>query len=320
MDIKPKNYSDRKKRVKWTPEAVRFLLKLWKEILPKMRNTKRTSHIYTEMSTQMIKGGFNFNAREVTVKLHNLTNKYKEERKKVKKGTAFENDWRYYKELDYLLGSRISYETFISKCTCDPLNESNEESRISGENARTEDADLKTNFEESSFHPESDASESADIDRQSNCSSSDMYACNDQSENEVVLISETSVSKQRGETNPKSADNSTFRIIADGGLPSDKDTSSRNGIWPTFVPKKLSKTSMTENPNALSLNLAKWELVQLQKAKVEQEIEYQRQEYEQKRREHSLRLSHMEEEHELRMMSLRNDLKMSLKHQKNLII
>ncbi|XP_053963183.1 uncharacterized protein LOC128866451 [Anastrepha ludens] len=319
MDMKPKNYSDRKKRVQWTPQAVRFLLQLWKEILPKMRNTKRTSHIYTEMSMQMMKGGFNFNAREVTVKLHNLTNKYKDERKKIKKGTAFESDWRFYKELDYLLGSRISYETFISKCT-DPLNEFIEESRISGENTRTEDAYLKTNFEESSFHAESDASESADIDRPSNCSSSDMYACNDQSENEVVLISETSVSKQRGEINPKSADNSTFRIIADRGLPSDKDTSSRNGIWPTCVPKKLSKTSMTEKPNAQSLNLAKWELVQLQKAKVKQEIEYQRQESEQKRREHSLRLRHMEEEHELRMMSLRNDLKMNLKHQKNLII
>ncbi|XP_036331747.1 uncharacterized protein LOC118743273 isoform X2 [Rhagoletis pomonella] len=316
MDSGKVRANERKKRVQWTSDAVRFLLQVWRQKLLELENTKRTAPIIEKMSELMINRGFNFSAGEVKVKIHNLKNKFHEERRQIESGMAMEDEWPFYRALDYLMGNRRGYEWKDLMIDCaDPLYDYNEEltaSRI--DDIFKEDGEL-SEFEENNIQGDPIVIETHFPS--TSISSSEVEVYDEQSESEPLQNLKASEHKQDYiETKPKIIESDGFRIIADNILPrkkpsSNEDISSRNGIWPQRTSKANLKISETDKPNFQYLNLAKLELIKLQKEQVKQEMNYRSKEFEQKTREHKLRLRHMQEEHELRMKSLRNDSKMN---------
>ncbi|XP_017468433.1 PREDICTED: uncharacterized protein LOC108360591 [Rhagoletis zephyria] len=56
------------------------------------------------MAEEMCVRGYHFSASEVKIKIHNFTNKYREEKKKVGPSGGSPSRWRYYQRIHQLLG------------------------------------------------------------------------------------------------------------------------------------------------------------------------------------------------------------------------
>ncbi|XP_017470505.1 PREDICTED: myb/SANT-like DNA-binding domain-containing protein 1 [Rhagoletis zephyria] len=95
----------RKKRSQWHKEEVDLLLDLWEEKLPQLRGCKRNSHVYADMAVEMATRGFVFSANEIQVKIHNLTNKYRDEKKIVGPSGGTPSAWGHYNKVHQILGA-----------------------------------------------------------------------------------------------------------------------------------------------------------------------------------------------------------------------
>ncbi|XP_014085103.3 uncharacterized protein [Bactrocera oleae] len=98
-----------KKRVMWDEAAEADLIQLWQEKTPQLRSTRKNSHIYEEMSREMNTAGHNYTATEIKIKIHNFTNKYRQEKQKVSGGSP--SVWKHYAAVREAVGG---YKSFCS--------------------------------------------------------------------------------------------------------------------------------------------------------------------------------------------------------------
>ncbi|XP_036344992.1 myb/SANT-like DNA-binding domain-containing protein 1 [Rhagoletis pomonella] len=108
-----------KKRSQWCKEEVEILLDLWEEKLPQLRGCKRNSHVYAGMAVEMATRGFLFSANEIKVNIHNLTNKYRDERKIVGPSGGTPSAWGHYNKVHQILGGYKSFnlEAIVEEST-----------------------------------------------------------------------------------------------------------------------------------------------------------------------------------------------------------
>ncbi|XP_053960430.1 uncharacterized protein LOC128864704 [Anastrepha ludens] len=85
-------------------KAVEFPWELWEEKLPQLRGRKRNTHVYADMAVKMATKGFVFSSREIKVKIDNLTNKYRDEKKVVGPSGGTPSAWEYYDKVHHILG------------------------------------------------------------------------------------------------------------------------------------------------------------------------------------------------------------------------
>ncbi|XP_011195191.2 uncharacterized protein LOC105220452 isoform X2 [Zeugodacus cucurbitae] len=102
-----------KEEIQVNKEEVELLLSLWTEKLPQLRGIKRNSHVYKDMSMEMAAKGFIYSANEIRVKIHNLTNKYREERKIVGPSGGSPSTCEYYININGILDSYKSFNLVI---------------------------------------------------------------------------------------------------------------------------------------------------------------------------------------------------------------
>ncbi|CAD7014744.1 uncharacterized protein LOC101456420 [Ceratitis capitata] len=306
MDSESKR-PQKKKRVIWSMEAVKYLLELWKENKPRMESTKRAGPIYEEMSMKLRKGGYNFSADEIKGKLHNLSNKYKAERTKLRSGHNFEGEWDLYNALDYLLGNNRKYEwkSLLDEYT-DPLYESRQSVDSEAE-TETEDPILKVELEDHM------SPQQPPFEKTSNVAASDMENFEVESDNETLSkLKNLKSSRRDSDTNARVSSN--FRIIGDRStrrlkiFDPDRNNSFRKNVW--ALP--LTQLKRNDKPSVETLTEARLELIQLQKESTKQEMEYRKEEFEQKTREHKQRMRITQKEHEFRMKLMQSNLENAL--------
>ncbi|XP_018801698.1 PREDICTED: uncharacterized protein LOC108976802 [Bactrocera latifrons] len=91
--------AENKKRTVWTSADESELIDLWRERAEDLRHAKRNLHIYTDISVQMT---HKFTPKEVHVKIRNLTQKYREEKKKV--GPSGSSEWKLFDTVHQIMG------------------------------------------------------------------------------------------------------------------------------------------------------------------------------------------------------------------------
>ncbi|XP_019848183.2 uncharacterized protein LOC109579993 [Bactrocera dorsalis] len=82
-----------KQRKAWMNSDESVLIDLWRERARDLRRVKRNSHIYADISVQM---AHKFTPKEVHVKIRNLRQKYREERKKVGPSGGGPSGWKLF--------------------------------------------------------------------------------------------------------------------------------------------------------------------------------------------------------------------------------
>ncbi|XP_073822422.1 uncharacterized protein [Musca autumnalis] len=84
-----------RRRKRWNEESEEYLIQLWYHNVDILRKTRKTSQVYREFSKEMANEGYNFTPLEIQTKIHNLTNKYKLEKRQlsIKGGTS---EWRFF--------------------------------------------------------------------------------------------------------------------------------------------------------------------------------------------------------------------------------
>lgn len=69
----------KRKRLAWTEGAELAILDLWAERVVELRGVRKNMHIYENISEELAKLGYIYNAREVQVKLANFSQRYRYE-------------------------------------------------------------------------------------------------------------------------------------------------------------------------------------------------------------------------------------------------
>ncbi|XP_005182776.1 uncharacterized protein LOC101893981 [Musca domestica] len=90
---------DVRRRKRWNEDSEEYLIQLWYHNVDILRGNRRTGDVYEEFAKEMASEGYHFTAVEIQCKLHNLTNKYKLEKRKL----AIEggiSEWRFYSIVD----------------------------------------------------------------------------------------------------------------------------------------------------------------------------------------------------------------------------
>ncbi|XP_011201383.2 uncharacterized protein LOC105224859 [Bactrocera dorsalis] len=90
--------AENKKRIFWTTSDESELIDLWRERAQDLRHAKRNLHIYTDISVQM---EHKFTPKEVHVKIRNLTQRYREEKKKV--GPSGSSEWKLFDAVQQII-------------------------------------------------------------------------------------------------------------------------------------------------------------------------------------------------------------------------
>ncbi|XP_039966653.1 uncharacterized protein LOC120778748 [Bactrocera tryoni] len=91
--------AESRKRTVWTTSDENELIYLWRERAGDLRHAKRNLHIYTDISVQM---EHKFTPKEVHVKIRNLTQRYREEKKKV--GPSGSSEWKLFDAVHQIIG------------------------------------------------------------------------------------------------------------------------------------------------------------------------------------------------------------------------
>ncbi|XP_011192563.1 myb/SANT-like DNA-binding domain-containing protein 1 [Zeugodacus cucurbitae] len=99
----------RKKRVNWSEAAEADMIQFWQEKMPQFRATRKNRHIYQEIADAMASVGHKYTAVEIKVKMHNFTNKYKIEKKKI--GSSGISTWIHFEAVHQAIGG---YKSFCS--------------------------------------------------------------------------------------------------------------------------------------------------------------------------------------------------------------
>ncbi|XP_073822421.1 uncharacterized protein [Musca autumnalis] len=86
---------DIKKRRRWNEQSEEYLIQLWYHNIDILRKTRRTAGVFKEFAKEMANEGYHFTAIEIQNKIHNLTNKYKLEKRQlsIKGGKS---TWKFY--------------------------------------------------------------------------------------------------------------------------------------------------------------------------------------------------------------------------------
>lgn len=264
------NSEDKAKKgiAKWPADALKCILEIWKKSLCEGTLNRKSIHIYTQMSIQMENFGCNFSPREIRKNIIDLIRKYRREKIKIKNG-AIGNDSHLYNALDYLIGNNRVYqwEELMQKIT-DSDCYSSEESVVSDGSTPTDDCNVEPDCEETSTE-----TPTSKIDFNS-------YSCSDE---------QASVEESQSEVSLKS--NVPSRNLRDGTRMSTL--------------QQTLDILQREKSNRQTLTAAKFDLIELQKVNIKQEIQYRRHKFQQETREHLLRMKHMKEEHDWHMTELR---------------
>ncbi|XP_017477109.1 PREDICTED: uncharacterized protein LOC108367081 [Rhagoletis zephyria] len=77
--------------------------------MPELRSARKNGHIYEEMASDLGNIGFVYTGAEVRVKLHNFSNKYRQERAKVGPSGGSPSTWKLYNAVHEALGCQKSY-------------------------------------------------------------------------------------------------------------------------------------------------------------------------------------------------------------------
>ncbi|XP_054088584.1 uncharacterized protein LOC128922362 [Zeugodacus cucurbitae] len=90
-----------KQRVVWTSTDECVLIDLWRERADDLRRAKRNLHIYADISVQM---AHKFTPKEVHIKIRNLSQRYREEKKKTGPSGGSPSTWKYFDAVHQIIG------------------------------------------------------------------------------------------------------------------------------------------------------------------------------------------------------------------------
>ncbi|XP_054083481.1 uncharacterized protein LOC128920368 [Zeugodacus cucurbitae] len=90
-----------KQRVVWTSTDECVLIDLWRERADDLRRAKRNLHIYADISVQM---AHKFTPKEVHIKIRNLSQRYREEKKKTGPSGGSPSTWKYFDAVNQIIG------------------------------------------------------------------------------------------------------------------------------------------------------------------------------------------------------------------------
>ncbi|XP_049306571.1 uncharacterized protein LOC125776874 [Bactrocera dorsalis] len=94
-----------KQRTMWRNSDEVVLIDLWRERAGDLRRAKRNFHIYADISVQM---AHKFTPKEVHIKIRNLTQKYREERKKVGPSGGSPSLWKHFDAVHQIIGLTVT--------------------------------------------------------------------------------------------------------------------------------------------------------------------------------------------------------------------
>ncbi|XP_050340631.1 myb/SANT-like DNA-binding domain-containing protein 1 [Bactrocera neohumeralis] len=101
--------TQKKKRVMWSEAAEADLIEVWQQKMPELRSTRKNNHIYEEMSCTMLLAGHEYTSIEIKIKLHNFTNKYRQEKQKIGPSGGSPSRWKYYEAVHQAVGGFKSF-------------------------------------------------------------------------------------------------------------------------------------------------------------------------------------------------------------------
>jgi len=81
------------------------LMDTWESHILELRGSRKNGHIYKEMSDVLRNKNHMFSPQEVQEKIHNLTNKYKAEKKKIGPTGGTPSEWPHFRKIQSFLGS-----------------------------------------------------------------------------------------------------------------------------------------------------------------------------------------------------------------------
>lgn len=77
LDINPMPPTKRRKRSNWNVETEKAFVKYWRQYYTELKKSKRTSVVYQKIADELNKFGLSLTCRDVQVKTHNMTQKYR---------------------------------------------------------------------------------------------------------------------------------------------------------------------------------------------------------------------------------------------------
>ncbi|XP_046812561.1 uncharacterized protein LOC124421431 [Lucilia cuprina] len=93
-----------KKRSLWNDTAENLLLQIWEENIEHLRGNRKNSHVFQEMSKKMIDFGHSYTANEISIKIHNLSGKYRAEKKHIGPSGGSPSSWPLYNRVHSIIG------------------------------------------------------------------------------------------------------------------------------------------------------------------------------------------------------------------------
>nr|XP_019528036.2 uncharacterized protein LOC109400028 [Aedes albopictus] len=95
----------RKKAVRWSNNDIILLIELWEEKNDELRGARRNTHIYQEMLEALQRNGLNnITIEDIRNRIHNLTQKYRSEKKSVGTSGGSPSDWPFFDRIHAFLG------------------------------------------------------------------------------------------------------------------------------------------------------------------------------------------------------------------------
>ncbi|XP_075165704.1 uncharacterized protein LOC142238066 [Haematobia irritans] len=95
-----------KNKANWSSDAEACLMHVWRDNTSKLRGARKQSHTLHDMAKEMTKFGYQFSKDEIKIKIHNLTNKYRCEKKKVGPSGGTPSSWSWFEEVHAIIGSQ----------------------------------------------------------------------------------------------------------------------------------------------------------------------------------------------------------------------
>ncbi|XP_018783250.1 PREDICTED: uncharacterized protein LOC108965355 [Bactrocera latifrons] len=94
----------KRKRLAWTEGAELAILELWAERVVELRGVRKNMHIYENISEELAKLGYIYNAREVQVKLANFSQRYRIEKANMLESGETTSSWVHYGRVHQIIG------------------------------------------------------------------------------------------------------------------------------------------------------------------------------------------------------------------------
>ncbi|XP_011194418.1 uncharacterized protein LOC105219800 [Zeugodacus cucurbitae] len=93
-----------RKRKSWADDGEVAILDVWAERVSDLRGARKNGHVYKEMSAELNKLGYNYNARDIQVKLAIFTQRYRKEKMAMGPPGGSPSTWPFYGTVHQIIG------------------------------------------------------------------------------------------------------------------------------------------------------------------------------------------------------------------------